>query len=89
MGKKFKLLGLEFGERLRFRRTGAPGKLAKMETVWEDGVFLGYRASIGETVVDTVDGVFRARTLQRRRWSGESLQMVMGTPWIAMPGKDK
>ena len=30
-GKKSKLLGLEFGEKLNFRRTRAPGRLAKLE----------------------------------------------------------
>ncbi len=52
-GKKSKLLGLEFGEQLSFRRTRAPGKLAKLDSVWEDGVFLGYRANSGEIIVGT------------------------------------
>jgi hypothetical protein len=33
-GKRSKLL--EFGEALHFRRTRAPGTLAKLDTVWED-----------------------------------------------------
>ena len=40
-GKKSKLLGLEFGEKLNFRRNRAPENLAKLECLWEDGVLLG------------------------------------------------
>ena len=70
-GKKSKLLGLEFGEVLNFRRTRVPGKLAKLDMVWEDGVFLGYRAN-SETVVGTADGVFRTRTVQRKSADGRA-----------------
>ncbi len=65
-GKRSKLLGPEFGEALHFRRTRAPGKLVKLDTVWEDGVLVGYRANSGETVVGTAGGVFRSRTVQRK-----------------------
>jgi hypothetical protein len=92
-GKKSKLLGLEFGEKLNFRRTRAPGRLAKLECLWEDGVFLGYRSASGETIVGTNKGVFRTRTVQRKpyeqRWSSENLDMVAGTPWKTSGEQDK
>ena len=40
-GKQSRLLGLEFGELLLFRRHRAAGKQAKLDVCWEDGVFLG------------------------------------------------
>ena len=40
-GKPSKLLGLEFGERLHFRRCRATGRMAKLDVSWQDGVILG------------------------------------------------
>ena len=92
-GKKSKLLGLEFGEKLNFRRTRAPGRMAKLECLWEDGIFLGYRSGSGETIVGTSKGVFRTRTVQRKpweqRWGSENLDMVVGTPWKTSGEQDK
>ena len=45
-GKQSRLLGLKFGELLRFRRHQAAGKLVKLEVSWEDG----YRTLSGERV---------------------------------------
>ena len=87
--KKSKLLGLEFGELLNFRRTRAPGKLAKLECLWEDGVFFGYRSNSGEVIVGTKEGVFRTRTVQRKmeeqRWDPKNLELVGGVPWRTSP----
>ena len=93
-GKKSKLLGLEFGELVNFRRTRAPTKdgrhrLAKLDSLWDDGVFLGYRAISGEVIVGTEKGVFRTRTVSRKpeeyRWDPTNLDMVGGTPWAPSP----
>ena len=91
-GKKSKMLGLEFGEMLNFRRNRAPGRLAKLDCQWEDGIFLGYRTTSGETIVGTTEGVFRTRTVQRKaeeqRWSERNLEMVGGVPWKTSPEQD-
>ncbi len=67
---------------MNFRRSRSPGKLAKLESLWEDGMFLGFRAASGETIVGTTMGAFRARAVQRKpeeqRWGLEN--MVGGTP---------
>ena len=55
--KSSKLLGLEFGERLHFRRCRAAARMAKLDVSWQDGVFLGYRSLRGEVVVGTAEGV--------------------------------
>lgn len=65
-GKSSKLLGLEFGEKVHFRRGRAPGKLAKLEVAWQDGVFLGYRSLSGEIIIGTEAAVLRTRTVRRR-----------------------
>ena len=64
-GKQSNLLGLEFGEKLHFRRTRSGGKLAKLDVAWQDGVFLGYRSTSGEVIVGTKDAVLRTRTGRR------------------------
>ena len=93
-GKSSKLLGLEFGELLNFRRARVPTRegrhrLAKLDSLWDDGVFLGYRANSGEVVVGTEKGVFRTRTVSRKpvehRWGVKNLDMIGGTPWVPTP----
>ena len=43
-----------------------------------------------ETIVGTVDGVLKVRSIQRRpveeRWEIEELQRVQGAPWEPIPG---
>ena len=73
-GKSSKLLGLEFGERLHFRRCRAA------DVNWQDGVFLVYWSLSGEVVVGTGEGVLRTRTVCRRleeqRWTSDCLDIV-------------
>ena len=51
----------------------------------------GYTLS-GETIVGTLKGVMRTRTVRRkaaeRRWSVENLRLVTGVPWQPAPGDD-
>ena len=86
-GKQSRLIGLEFGEKVNFRRTGT--RMAKFDSLWSDGVFLGFRSISGEVVVGTRDGVFKTRTVQRKayehRWGKENLDMVGGVPWKTSP----
>ena len=58
-GRSSRLLELEFAELVNFRRTPARNRLAKLDSVWSDGVFLGYRAVSGEMIVGTAAGVLR------------------------------
>ena len=55
--------GLEFGEKVNFRRTAVCVRMAKLDSLWSDGVFLG-RSVSGEIVVGTVSGVFKTRSTQ-------------------------
>ena len=40
-GKQSKLIGLEFGEKVNFRRTAVGTRMAKFDSLWSDGVFFG------------------------------------------------
>ncbi len=72
--------GIDFGERVLFRRTPIGNRMAKMTCLWEDGVFLGVRAVSAEMIVGTEDGVWRTRTMQRRpdceKWATTTADMV-------------
>ena len=59
--------------------------MAKLDSLWSDGVFLGYRSVSGEIVVGTESGVFKTRTVQRKAyehcWYKVNMDMVGGVPW--------
>jgi hypothetical protein len=88
-GKSGVILGIEFGEQVLFRRKHIGAKLAKLTSVWSEGVYVGRKASTGESFVATASGVIRTRTLQRRpaeqRWSPEMLKEIGGVPWRVRP----
>ena len=60
------LLGLEYGELVNCRRTLVGNRLAKLDSLWSDGVFLGTKAASGEILIATAAGVFRTRTVKRK-----------------------
>ena len=47
-GKPSRMLGIEFGEKLMFRRIPIGRRLAKMESLWEVGIYVGYKSQSGE-----------------------------------------
>lgn len=71
-GKKATLIGVEFGEGVFFRTKPSRDRLAKLECMWEHGIYLGQRAASGESVVGCASGVVKTRTIKRKpeedRW---------------------
>ena len=45
------MFGFEFGERVLFRRLPVSAKLAWLDSLWNIGVFVGYRSTTGEYMV--------------------------------------
>mgnify|MGYP001254926542 CR=1 FL=1 len=70
-GKKAKVLGIEFGEKLPWKKR-TKDKMEKINTRWEYGIFVGVRRRSGEVWLATKDGVVRARSVRRipigERW---------------------
>ena len=64
-GRKSTLLGLELEEILQWRRAVKGACSNKLDLVWEDDCFAGYRSQSGETKVSTSKGVFRTRIVRR------------------------
>ena len=83
--KKSKVLGIEFGESVHWRRKKAGGALGKLSVAWEDGIFLGVRGRSGELIVADGKGVWKTRTVNRKpiseRWDRASLDLVRHPPW--------
>ena len=84
-GKASKMLGFEFAEAVMFRRLPTPGRLGKLESLWENGTFIGYRSTSGEYMIANGNGIYKARTVRRvtedRRWRKSEVESIKYTPW--------
>ena len=84
-GKKARHAGFELGESILWKRKRAGGPLGKLTCMWEDGIYLGVKATTAELIIGTKSGVWVTRTARRKledeRWSKDSLEMVGGVPW--------
>ena len=93
-GKKSRVLGVEFGEKVHWRRAIPSGQRNnKLGSVWMDGVYLVHKTLSGESIVGNKEGVFRTRTIRRvpveDRWRFELIQEVAGVPWKCSPQSDE
>ncbi len=84
-GTRGRMPGLVFAEKVLWKRRPVGGALGKLSCLWEDGIFLGIKATSGEYIVGTARGIKRTRTIARRpeeeRWSADCLSYVGGVPW--------
>ena len=66
--------------------------LKKLEIMWQDGVYLGVKATTGEVIVGTAEGIFRTRTVRKKpkedRWDVKHLDMIGGVPWRTRDGDE-
>ena len=93
-GKKSRVLGIEFGEKIHWRRAIlASHRSNKLDIVWADGVYLGHKALSGESIIGTSEGVFKTRTDRRvpaeDRWNYELFSSIIGVPWKCGPQADE
>ena len=83
--KKAKTMGLEFGEAVMWKKKQSGGRLGKISSTWDDGIYLGVKGGTGEIIIGTTEGVWKTRTVQRcpyqQRWRAKNLEMVGGVPW--------
>ena len=84
-GKKATMMSIELGEAIHARGKPPSGPISKLASLWEDGIFLGVRASSGESVVGTRTGVVKVRNVMRKpgeeRWKEINHALVTGVPW--------
>ena len=83
-GKKAKVLGVEFGEAVLWRRRPVGGALGKLAVIWEDGVFSGVKGTTNEVIIGAGQGVYRTGSIQRKpldeRWNADLIKKVSGVP---------
>ena len=91
-GRKWKKALPTFGECIWWMRPDSKGE-QKLETRWENGVYLGVRTDSGEIIVGNQEGVVKVRTFavrpQGQQWILEELEQLKGTPWEPIPGKGR
>ena len=72
-----------FGESVHYRKLQSDDK-NKLESPWEDGVWLGHERGSNEYLIGTDKGVVRAWAVKRRpeseRWSAAAIKNMQGTP---------
>ena len=62
-GKKSRVLDLDFGERVMWRRAIAIGhRTDKLDSVWDEGCYLGHKIVSGESIVGNKNGTYKTRT---------------------------
>ena len=83
-GRKCRLEVIPFGEFVHYRKLIADENKNKLESKWEDGIWLGHARGSSEVLIGTPEGVVRARTFKRRpedeRWNAEAMLSMTGTP---------
>ena len=94
-GRKCSLEVIPFGESVHYRRLDVDENRNKLESRWEDGIWLGHARGSSEVLIGTREGVVRSRAIRRRpeeeRWDAVSMLSVTGTPARPnpqMPGHD-
>ena len=94
-GRKCNMEIVPFGESVHYRRLDKPEDRNKLESNWEDGIWLGHARGRNETLVGTRDGVVRAWAVKRKpaeeRWNDAQIREMQGTPARpnpSMPGTD-
>ena len=64
----------------------------KLDSRWQEGIFLGVRVDSTEKIVGTSGEVFVVqsvrRVLESRHYNGELLLSIKGVPWKLRPGSD-
>ena len=84
-GKASRMLGFEFGEVVHFRRIPVQGRLGKLDSLWQKGLFIGYKTQSGEYMVANDEAAYKSRTLKRlpeeERWDKRGIEDLPWTPW--------
>lgn len=65
----------------------------KLDSVWDEGCYLGHKTVSGESIVGNKNGTYKIRTVRRvpieSRWSCELINSVVGYPWKVSPNSDE
>ena len=84
-GRKCKEGSIPFGEKVWYKKLKESGKSKQaMESLWEEGIWLGHARGTNEVVIGTREGVVKAWAIKRRpgdeKWDGNLVKEMQGTP---------
>ena len=83
-GTKSKVLGVEFGEAVQWRKIVRGDRQNKLDIAWDDGVYVGHKTVSGESIIATKGGFRKTRTIRRRpeedRWRKENWDFFVHFP---------
>ena len=92
-GRKSAVLGLEFGEKVLYKRKTETNYMEKILPRWEYGLFLGIKQSSGELLIMGPNGLKVVRSARRipseERWDPKCLDWVRLVPWNLGDGDKK
>ena len=91
--KSAKVRGLSFAEGTLWKRRCAGGPLEKLTCTWEDGVYVGTKATSREVIVENWNGVWLTRTVRvktaKERWERRNQDVPVAVPWRKNEGDEK
>ena len=86
-GKACKDVIVEVGEEVYYRVTDVD--TGSLDGRWESGIWLGIRWKSREHHIGTAAGVIKSYAIERKpledRWSKETVEAIVGTPWRPQP----
>ena len=89
-GRKTNAPWVPFGEAVLFKLPKVPKMPGDFRDRFEEGIWVGFITRSGEHLVATDRGVFKVSSVMRRsedkRWSGDAIQKIQGSPKEPIPG---
>ena len=83
-GRRCQIEVVPFGEMVHYRRLSDKEPKNKLESRWEQGVWLGHARGSNEALIGTKDGVVRAWAIKRmpdgEKWNAQAIKDIQGTP---------
>ena len=90
-GEACSLEVVPWGERVWYKKLKDGGKDNKMDSRWEEGIWLGHMGRSAEVVIGTAEGCVRGWSIRRRpegeRWDIDAINGIKGTPEEPIPGQ--
>ena len=85
-GKCPTVMGIEFGEKVLWKKKKGDRRKELLRERWEYGIFLGVRVRSNECMIGTPDGIEFARSIHRlnketQRWGRDNTNWIKCAPW--------
>ena len=89
-GRKTNAPWVPFGESVLFKLPKVPKMPGDFRDRFEEGIWVGFTTRSGEHLVATIKGIYKVSSVMRKaedkRWSGEAISKIQGSPKEPVPG---